>query len=160
MTQQISSLVRSKIGLLVCFALLMIGPMESHASVWGDEETIFHIKDVPITGSNNEELCLAFKMTQTNFFVPLWFTRDGYVLGIKGNGGCDRELGRSATSYYSMTDVEIKSYQRDGLLDDPLPEFEMTFWERFMFPVIIVCSILVWLCWLGIKGLFRRKPST
>ncbi len=159
MAQQISSIVRSKTGLLVCFALLIIGPLESHAAVWGDEESIFLIKDVPITGSDNEELCLAFKMTQTNVFVPLWFSRDGYVLGVKGTKICDRELGQKADTFYPMTDTQIKSYQRDGLLDDPLPEFEMTFWERFMFPVFAVGFIFVYLCWLGIKSLFRRKVS-
>lgn len=182
MTQQISSIVKSKIGLLIYLALLMIGPMELHASVWGDEETIYQIKDVPITGSDNEELCLAFKVTQTNLVIPLSFERDGYVLGKKGNCGCDRESRCSwggdvmespsagikflitgsptAENYYPLTDEEIKSYQRDGFLDDPLPEFEMTFWERFWFWVLVACFIPVWLCWLGIKSLFRRNPST
>jgi hypothetical protein len=176
--KRIRLIVKSKTALLLCFSLLMIGPLESHASVWGDEETIYLIKDVSITGSDNEKLCLAFKMTQTNFLIPLWFSRDGYVLGVKDGKDCGQEeppyseMGfwkripvflfdttPNTEYFYPLTDAEIKSYQKSGLLDDPLPEFKQTFVDRFIFEMIAAVFFIIFLCWLGIKRLYRRPFS-
>lgn len=172
---------KSKTVLLACFALIMIAPLQSEAKPmlfkFGDGETIYLIKDVSILGSDNEKLCLGFKMTQTNFFVPLWSSRDGYVLGVKDGKDCGRDEpkysemgfwkripvflylsgGNTAETFYPLTDTDIKSYQQSGWLDDPLPVFERTFAERFPLLAVGVPFIFLYFCWLGIRRLFRRS---
>jgi len=170
---------KSKTLLLICFTLIMITPLKSQAWGFGDDETIYLIKDVSITGTDNEKLCLAFKMTQTNFFVPLWWSRDGYVLGVKDGRVCERvdppysevgffqriglylfaSGGNTTDTYYPLTDAEITSYQKSGLLDDPLPVFDQSVGERFLFLLIAVPIIFLYFCWLGIKGFLRRLVS-
>jgi hypothetical protein len=84
--------------------------------LFGKEEKLHCIVDVPIKGGKDEELCVAYKTTMYAVFAPAYFRDDGYVLAVKGGGN----------GYYPCPQgAELAQLQAEGALPDPLPAYRV-----------------------------------
>jgi hypothetical protein len=86
------------------------------AFMFGKEEKLHCIVDVPLKGPKDEELCVAYKTTVYAVFAPAYFHDDGYVLALKGRG----------KDYYPMpVGANLATIQASGSLPDPLPPYQI-----------------------------------
>ena len=84
--------------------------------MFGKEEKLHCIVDVPLKGPKDEALCVAYKTTMYAVFAPAYFHDDGYVLVLKGGGN----------DYYPMpTGTELATLQASGSLPSPLPPYHI-----------------------------------
>lgn len=88
--------------------------------IYGNDESLECIQGVKLEGANDEPLCVGYKTTTTFFGAGVWFKDDGYVLKVSGKGG----------TYYPMpSGAELKSFQEQGLLPDPLPGYSVPLYK-------------------------------
>jgi len=84
--------------------------------MFGKEEKLKCIVDVPLKGPKDEALCVAYKTTMYAVFAPAYFHDDGYVLALKGGGN----------DYYPMPEgPEVSALQASGSLPSPLPPYQI-----------------------------------
>jgi len=88
--------------------------------IFGKSERIEEIGEFDLKGPNGEELYLAYKTTSLFFFMGVYISDDGYVLGIKKSYG----------SYYPLSEEKIKEFQAGGHLPNPLPKYKIPLSER------------------------------
>ena len=88
--------------------------------IFGKSERVEEISDVDFKGAKGEELYLAYKTTSLFFFMGVYISDDGYVLGIKKSYG----------SYYPLSEEKIKELQTSGHLPNPLPTYKIPMSER------------------------------
>jgi hypothetical protein len=83
--------------------------------IFGIEEDISCIQDVPLRGPDGEELCLAYKTTIKYIIAGVYLRDDGHVLKIQGSD-----------AYYPVpTGSELPALQQAGLLPQPLPSYSI-----------------------------------
>ena len=104
--------------------------------MFGTEDDLNCIVDIPLTGPNGEGLCLGFRVSM-HFFVGGIYTKDeGYVLKIKNE-----------KAYYPMPNgQELAGFQRNSMIPDPLPAYSVPVWD-YLF------GYSLWII-LGIMGAF------
>jgi hypothetical protein len=56
--------------------------MSVEIALFGAQNYLRYLEEVEIIGKQGERLALCYKFSIHCFFLPLWWTRDGYVLGI------------------------------------------------------------------------------
>lgn len=84
--------------------------------MFGKEEKLHCLVDVPLKGAREEELCVAYKTTMYAVLAPAYFRDDGYVLAAKGGG----------TTYYPLPEgAELATLQTAGVLPNPLPPYQI-----------------------------------
>lgn len=125
-------------SLLILITVLLLAPNAVYAKrvggLFGTDEKIKRIQDLELTDANGDSLYLAYKTTSTFFFLGVYFSDDGYVLGIEKSFG----------SYYPLNQEKIKALQESGLLDTPLPEYSISTFDRvFGFSLWIVVAVLL-----------------
>ncbi len=85
--------------------------------MFGREETLTCIVDVPLKDSKDLPLCLGYKTTRVSVFVPIYLKDDGYVLSPKN----------SLSQYYPLPrGAELASLQASGALPSPLPAYHIS----------------------------------
>ncbi|TAI47340.1 tetratricopeptide repeat protein [Flagellimonas allohymeniacidonis] len=111
-----------KITLLIALVLFVpnIASAKRVKGLFGKSERIKRISDVDIKGPNGEDLYLAYKTTSQFFFMGVYMTDDGYVLGVSKNFG----------TYYPLDEEKIAAFQASGNLPDPLPDYGIPFTDR------------------------------
>jgi hypothetical protein len=84
--------------------------------MFGKDETLTCVQDIALKGASDEPLCLAFKTSKYFVGAGVYLKDDGYVL-------------RSTTAkdtYYPMPEgAELKAFQAQGLMPDPLPPYSV-----------------------------------
>jgi hypothetical protein len=84
--------------------------------MFGKEEKLHCIADVPLKGPQKEPLCVAYKTTMYAVLAPAYFRDDGYVLAVK----------RAGNEYYPMPEgAELAAFQVSGSLPSPLPPYQI-----------------------------------
>lgn len=84
--------------------------------MFGKEEKLHCIADVPLKGPKEEALCVAYKTTMYAVLAPAYFRDDGYVLALKGGGN----------EYYPMPEgADLVALQASGSLPSPLPPYQI-----------------------------------
>jgi len=101
--------------MLLTFLLPNIVSAKRGGGIFGKTERIIDISDIDIKGANGEELYLAYKTTQVFFFMGIYMSDDGYVLGVKKSFGI----------YYPLSKEKIKSLQKSGTLPAVLPTYKI-----------------------------------
>jgi hypothetical protein len=101
----------------------------------GLDEKIRCIAPTNIKDANDTGLCLAHKTTAHMLGGGIYLTDDGYVLAIGPTNGAE------ASSYYDLTAQDISTYQAQGLLPTPLPEYAVSVrdyvWGYSLWPILI-----------------------
>lgn len=108
----------------------------------GRQERIEKIQDVNIKGTKGEDLYLAHKTSALFLFLGVYFKDEGYVLGIKKSYG----------SYYPLTQKQIVSFQDKGFLSNPLPKYEIPF-----FDYLIGYSLWIFLVFIIVTQLLKYR---
>lgn len=84
--------------------------------MFGKEEKLHCIADVPLKGPQQEPLCVAYKTTMYAVLAPAYFRDDGYVLAVK----------RAGNEYYPMPQgADLAALQVAGELPNPLPPYQI-----------------------------------
>ena len=110
--------------------------------MFGTQDDLNCIVDIPLTGPNSEPLCLGFRVSM-RFFVGGIYTKDeGYILKIK-----------SEKSYYPIpAGDELAGFQANHMIPSPLPSYSVPMWD-YLF------GFSLWII-LGIMGAFAAIKYT
>ena len=123
--------------------------------LFGFDENIRCISDVELIGPSDEELCIAYKTTARFLGGGIYLKDDGYVLALVP------EEGDEATSYFSLTEDEIITYQAEGLLPSPLPSYSIPItdylWGYSLW--IIVAIAIVWSFFPRRRSRIKREDT-
>jgi len=88
--------------------------------IYGHYEDINKIVNVKLTDKQNRQLFLGYKTDSFYIEAGVFIKDQGYVLGIENGNG----------SYYPMpTGESLKYYQKNGLLPNPLPSYNIPILE-------------------------------
>lgn len=126
-------------NLILILAIIILVPNLVSArrigGLFGKSENIEEIIDIEAKGPNGEDIYLAYKTSGYYFFLGAYMSNEGYVLGIKGKN-----------SYYPLDENQIKTYQENGLLPKPLPEYKIPltdwFWGFSLWILLLVLAII------------------
>lgn len=83
----------------------------------GDEQTVHFLQPVTVKGPNGEALDLGYRTTTTWFLLGVAVRPQGYVLVPQGD----------YRHYFSLSPDEVKQYQAQGGLPNPLPPYQLSF---------------------------------
>ncbi len=84
--------------------------------IFGHYEDTHKIVDVKLLGANDEKLFLGYKTDSFYLEAGVFIKDKGYILGVEGGEG----------SYYPIpTGEDLKSYQDNNLLPNPLPQYNI-----------------------------------
>lgn len=104
--------------------------------MFGKDETLTCIQPVTLKGADGEPLCLAFKTSKYFVGAGVYLKDDGYALKVTSK----------KDTFYPMPDAaELKAFQAQGLVPDPLPPYSVPFIE-YLFGYslwIIVAGVIV-----------------
>jgi hypothetical protein len=105
------------------------------AMMFGHQESIDCIANVPLRGAENEQLCIAHKTSSYFFIAGVYAHDDGYVLGIPSRAGM---------FYPWPAASELAEYQSSGMLPRTLPAYSVWSFEYvFGFSLWIILAFLV-----------------
>jgi hypothetical protein len=106
------------------------------AMLFGTQDDLNCIVDIPLTGPNGEALCLGFRVSMHFFVGGIYAKDEGYVLKIKNE-----------KAYYPIPHgQELADFQRNSMIPDPLPAYSMPVWD-------VLFGYSLWII-LGIMGAF------
>ena len=105
--------------------------MSAGIALFGTQNYLCHLEDVEIKGKQGEHLALCYKFSIHCFFLPLWWTRDGYVLGIIETNAKGTKSW-PAKNFYLLTKENITREQASGHLPKPLPPYKITFGDIWL----------------------------
>jgi hypothetical protein len=115
--------------------------------MFGKEESIREIEDIPLQGPGGEDLYLAYKTSSYFFGAGVYLTDDGYVLGIRG----------VSDKYFPLAGQDqIAEMQAIGQLPNPMPQYSVSLFDYvFGYSLWVIFGIIL------IVGLVqkRRSPS-
>jgi hypothetical protein len=118
--------------------------------LFGVSTKLHHLQEVPITGAQGERLCLSYKLSILYVGVPLFLTRDGYVLGIHAGTTKAGQNLYSNKNFYPLTDSDVQRWQVSGHLPNPLPPYKLSigdhieaYWAVALFGVLSLLSLFV-----------------
>tara|TARA_R110000764_G_scaffold110087_2_gene196389 strand:+ start:602 stop:1366 length:765 start_codon:yes stop_codon:yes gene_type:complete len=123
--------------LILAFIILVPNLVSARrvGGLFGKSDSIEEIIDLEVKGPNGEDIYLAYKTTGYFFFMGAYMSDDGYVLGIKGS-----------SSYYPLDETQINTYQENGLLPNPLPNYKIPLmdwiWGFSLWILLLVLGIL------------------
>ncbi len=101
--------------------------------LFGTQEDITCIVDVPIRAKDKGDLCLAYKTSSHFFGAGVYVSDDGYVLKVKESKG----------EYFPLDESEIREHQTAGHLPTPLPGYAIPFWTYAFGYSLWVCILAV-----------------
>ena len=98
---------------------LFLAVFASEARAWTPFGTVDHIQrieDVPLTTPEGDALYLAYKTSTVFFIGGVYFSNDGYVLGLRS----------SPKHYVDMPPPTLlATFQKEGRLPNPLPPYHL-----------------------------------
>src|SRR5512140_3111537 len=102
--------------------------------MFGVDETLECIQDISLKGGQGEPLCLGWKTSKFFVGAGVYLKDDGYVLKVP-----------NANSYYPLPyPAELKAFQAQGLMPDPLPHYTLPVWEYlFGYSLWIIVAFVV-----------------
>ena len=107
------------------------------AMLFGTQDDLNCIVDIPLKGGANEPLCLGFKVSMHFFIGGLYVSDEGYVLRVKTD----------SKSYYPMpSGQELADFQLNGMIPSPLPSYSVPVFD-YLF------GYSLWII-LGVMGAF------
>lgn len=109
------------LSFMVFVAALAMGSQARAARIpisFGVQDELRHLQDVKVVGPTGEALYLGHKLSHHWYLLPFGVKDDGYVLGVKGK-----------TSYFLLDEQRTKELQGRGLIPDPLPPYELSFFD-------------------------------
>lgn len=116
------------------------------AMLFGTQDDLNCIVDIPLTGPNSEPLCLGFRVSM-HFFVGGIYTKDeGYILKVK-----------SEKSYYPMpSGAELQEFQANSMIPSPLPSYSVPLWDYlFGYSLWIIIGVIG--AFAGIKHTLTKR---
>lgn len=119
---------------------------------FGDQDSLHFLEDVKLKGAKEEALYLGYRTTTKFFLAGVYLTDHGYVLPAKKNEDSQVE------SYYTLTDEQITSYQSEGLLPEPLPEYKIEMLD-YLIGYSLWLLILVGLIYYGVKAWIKKNKK-
>jgi Tfp pilus assembly protein PilF len=132
-----------------CALPLSAAPAQAAKLMFGTQDYLHKIQDVDIKGPQGEALYLAYKYSFHSFAMPYMVTKDGYVLGVKGQD-----------KFFRLDDAKIKSLQATGLLPTPLPPYELSVLDLAMGHLLwIVLLVIAAMIPLAVRQSRRRKRA-
>ena len=117
--------------------------------LFGTQDDLNCIVDIPLTGANSEPLCLGFRVSMKFFIGGVYAKDEGYVLKIK-----------SEKAYYPMpAGDELAELQANSMIPSPLPSYSVPLWDYlFGYSLWIIIGIMG--AFAGIKyGLGKRRAA-
>lgn len=130
----------NRIVLIILLTLLIPNAASAKRGrgLFGKSERVIKISEVDIKGPNGEELYLAYKTTKVFFFMGVYMSNDGYILGVKKSFG----------TYYPLSEEKIKSFQKSGALPAALPAYKIPISEwlwGFSLWILLAVLVGIWL---------------
>lgn len=118
------------------------------AMLFGSQDDLNCIVDIPLKGGSDEPLCLGFRVQMTFFVGGVWTSDKGYVLKVK-----------SSKSYYELpTGEELREYQANGMIPSPLPSYSVPLWDyAFGFSLWIILGVMA--AFAGIKHALGKRRA-
>lgn len=116
---------------------------------WGDEDTIHILQPVTLRGPDGEALSLGYRTTVTRIVLGTTIKDQGYVLARS----------EDTHHFFPISADEIKQYQAQGALPNPLPAYSLTFSDYLMgysFWIVLV-FIIAWVS--GSLALEKKKKA-
>src|SRR5262249_8995683 len=122
---------------------------------FGAQTELRYLGDLNVKSARGEELCLLYKLTMVYLFVPLFLSRDGYVLGIvESRNPAKGTLRWSTQRFYPLPPDLRAQMQAAGQLPAALPAYKLRIGDHWP----------LWLGWLfagmvalgGIASLFGK----
>jgi uncharacterized protein len=85
--------------------------------LFGKQEDVQKIQDVPLKGPNGEDLFLGYKTSGYFLGAGVYISDDGYVLGIRG----------VKDEYFPLPRAEVLTQlQQERSLPSPLPQYSLS----------------------------------
>ena len=82
--------------------------------MFGKQESINEIQDIPLQGPEGEDLILGYRTSSYFVGAGVYLKDDGYVLGVKGED-----------AYFPLEQEYISELQAAGDLPEPLPAYSI-----------------------------------
>jgi len=134
--------------LLVLLTFIFCGQTFAKGMQFGDQDSLIKIQDVDITSPNGDELYLAYHLSTKFFIAGVNLTDKGYVLVLKADS--------EDSQYYALTSEQIKEFQAEGDLPNPMPTYEISM-LNYAVGYSLWIIILVLGAFSGIKKLFKKE---
>ena len=117
------------------------------ALLFGSQDDLNCIVDIPLKGANSEALCLGFRVTLHFVGAGIYTSDEGYIL---------RPLNDSKSYYPMPTGQDLLAYQREGMIPDPLPAYSVPTWDYvFGYSLWIILAAIA--AWAGIKHALGKR---
>ncbi|MDP1822469.1 MAG: hypothetical protein Q8L48_04485 [Archangium sp.] len=118
--------------------------------MFGWDDKIACIQSVGVKGQDDEPLCLAYKTSKLFVGAGVYLKDEGYVLG---------DPAQKDRFYPWPEQAQVKAWQAEGLLPDPLPGYSIPALE-YAFAYSLWLVILVMVAWaLGQRALTKRRQA-
>lgn len=117
--------------------------------MFGHQETVTCIQDIPLSSPAGEELCLAHKTSGYFVVAGVYFQDDGYVLRPR----------HDKTKYIEVGPAELQAMQQEGTLPTPLPAYSIAWYEyAFGYSLwLAIVGVLVWGFFAKVVGRRSRE---
>jgi len=119
------------------------------AMLFGTQDDLNCIVDIPLKGPSSEQLCLGFKVSMHFFIGGIYASDDGYILKIKNE-----------KSYYPMpTGQELSEFQANGMIPSPLPTYSVPVFDYlFGYSLWIIIGIMG--LWAAIAYKLKKRRQS
>jgi hypothetical protein len=126
---------------------------EAAGMMFGTRERIAELQDVDLQGPEGEPLVLGYKTTTRYFLGGLYVRDDGYVLSPAAD----------TTRYLPLpSGDELRGFQRQGLLPDPLPPYALgalDYFDGYSLWLIVAITLLAVVVPAVVTSRRRRAPA-
>lgn len=114
--------------------------------MFGTQDDLSCIVDIPLTAANSEPLCLGFKVSMHFFVAGIYAKDEGYVLRVKGK-----------QVYYPMpAGKELEELQAHSMIPSPLPSYSVPMWSYvFGYSLWIIIGLIGGA--VGLKHLLTKR---
>lgn len=135
----------SMLAAIACGLALLSAASEAHAGFkFGPEENLRPLADVRLQNSAKEALFIGHKVTFYWIGLPISFSDDGYILGVKGK-----------SLYYPLDMDRLAEWQAQGLLPSPLPGYTLSVVD-YVFAHLLWLVLAGWALFSGARALLGR----
>ncbi len=133
--------------------------------MFGNDESIHCLAEVPLKGAKDEALCIAYKRSILFIVAGVRVKDEGYVLGILDKTSSPSAkadpaaiAGLEVKTYYPLPPGDVPGYQQHGMLPTPLPRYELPIWDYvFGYSLWLLVGGLV--IFYGVQSLVSRSRA-
>ena len=114
--------------------------------LFGVQDTLTCITDIPRSTPDGEELCLAYKTSGYFLGAGVYFRDAGYVLRIR----------HDAKRYIEVSPEQLHEMQMEGVLPAPLPAYSVPLFEyAFGYSLWLILGVAI--AWAAINSWVKRR---